>query len=128
MIQTTIDTFDYRAEKETDVPGDVLAVVKRADLILREQFRSIPARGLQASWCRFEKIPDVGWCVSLQVFTPTYSYGQQIGIDDLRDAGRAKNHIWDVLDAFAQTYSDKIDEQLRQIRVDLKQLLTAEAN
>jgi hypothetical protein len=128
MIQTNIDTVDHRTEKEVAVPADVIAVVERANQILQDQFRTAPDRGLQASWCQFEEVTGVGWCVNLDVFTPVYGYGRQLRVNDLRQPSRAKELIWEVLDEFAQTYSDKVDEQLRKIRTDLKELLAAGAN
>jgi hypothetical protein len=128
MLKTSIDTIDHRTERKVDVPPEFLEVVARADGILREQFMNSRVSVLEASWCRFENVPGQGWCVQLDVFTPVYGFGQQFRIEDLRDPTAAKRMIWSVLDEFAQTYSDKVDEQLRTIRADLKQLRSVGAN
>ncbi len=123
MIQTSIDRIDHRTGREVAIPTEALSVVERANVVLREQLASLEHLPLHASWCRFEHDPQSGWVVALHIFTDEYSYGQQVRVSDLRDPVMAKVFVREVLWQFAQTYSDKVGAQIRQIRADLKQLL-----
>jgi hypothetical protein len=125
MGQTNIDRTDPKTGRELAIPSDIASVIATANQWLEKQLKSMHAHSLHATWSRFENHPSTGWTVSLDVYTPEYSYGRELRVDDLRQPRQAKESIWSVLVEFAETYSDKIGEQLRQIREDLKQLLAS---
>jgi len=125
MADEQIDLIDHTTGQVVAVPADELRVVEQADHILESQLVPLRHLPLRTSWCNFEHDPRDGWLVGFHVFTSEHSYGRQVRIEDLRQASRAKEFVWDVLSEFAQTYSTKIGEQIQQIRTDLKQLLAA---
>jgi hypothetical protein len=127
MIQTSIDRTDSKTGGELAIPRDVVSIVEAANRILLEQLPSLTNLTLNASWCRFEEIPGKGWCVYLDIFTAEYSYGQQLRVNDLRHPAQAKELIREVLWEFAQTYSEKVGEEIQKIRAGLKQLLAVGA-
>lgn len=124
MIHTSIDRIDHTTGREVDIPSEVLSVVEGANRILAEQLRSVDHLPLHATWCRFAKSVDRGWTVTLDVYTEEYGYGQQLRVDDLRDPAKAKELIRETLWEFGRTYSRQAGEQIRQVREDLKRLLT----
>ncbi len=125
MLDDRIDRMDHASNREIDLPGDVIEILASADQMLDDQLTALRQLPLHASWCHFRKDPTLGWMVSLHLFTSEYSFGQEVRVENLRDPANAKEFVRSVFWEYAQTYSEKIGEQIRQIRSDLKVLIAA---
>lgn len=123
MIETTILRSDPRTGKPIDAPQHVWPAVERADAVLKDLLKSVRSVPITATWQPEEVAPGV-WSVDLHLEHEGYGFGKQLYLDQLRTPEGLKEQIGEVIWEFGRSISEQVGDQLRQIRADLKHLMT----